>query len=186
MFFDKLKEEKIDIRSLAETKIAVIGQGTGKALEDRGFYADLMPEIYDGKTLGAALAKECTGTEKILIPRARMGSQELLAELKTVKGVQIQDVATYDTVYETQELIDEQKEFKQGNIDYAVFTSASTVRGFSQAVKNIDYTKVKAVCIGKQTAAAAAELGMQTAVARMATMDSVVECLEELCSTERV
>ncbi|WP_070042601.1 uroporphyrinogen-III C-methyltransferase [Robinsoniella peoriensis] len=186
VFFDKLKEEKIDIRSLAETKIAVIGQGTGKALEDRGFYADLMPEIYDGKTLGAALAKECTGTEKILIPRARMGSQELLAELKTVKGVQIQDVATYDTVYETQELIDEQKEFKQGNIDYAVFTSASTVRGFSQAVKNIDYTKVMAVCIGKQTAAAAAELGMQTAVARMATMDSVVECLEELCSTERV
>ena len=114
-----------------------------------------------------------------------MGSQELLEELKAVKGIQIQDIATYDTVYESQELIDEQKEFNQGNIDYAVFTSASTVRGFAQAVKDIDYSKVKAVCIGKQTQAAAAELGMQTAVARMATMDSVVECLEELCSKER-
>ena len=31
VFFDKLKEEKIDIRSLAETKIAVIGQGTKKS-----------------------------------------------------------------------------------------------------------------------------------------------------------
>ena len=72
-------------------------------------------------------------------------------------------------------------EFDTGTVDYAVFTSASTVRGFAQAVKGIDFSKVKAVCIGRQTKAAADELGMETYMAEQATMDSVVSCVEKLC-----
>lgn len=50
-----------------------------------------------------------------------------------------------------------------------------------QAVKGIDFSKVKAVCIGRQTKAAADELGMETYMAEQATMDSVVSCVEKLC-----
>ena len=181
IFFDAMKEEKKDIRSLSKAKFAVIGSGTKKALEERGMFADLMPRIYDGKSLGEALAKECRPGERVLIPRAAIGNQELLTELQNVERLVIDDVATYETLYESSVLIDERAEFEEGRIDYAVFTSASTVKGFAQAVKGLDFGKVRAVCIGRQTKAAADALGMETYMAEKATMDSVVECVEKLC-----
>lgn len=181
VFFDELKRMKRDLRALAGARLAVIGSGTARALEERGLYADLMPEIYDGKALGELLAKEVSPSDRVLIPRASLGNRELTDRLRAVEGVLVDDVPTYDTLYENQAVIDEGREFAQGKIDFAVFTSASTVRGFGAAVEGIDFTKVRAVCIGKQTRRAAEEYGMQTFVAGQATMDSVVEKLCELC-----
>ena len=83
-------------------------------------------------------------------------------------SVVIDDIATYHTYYESQTLIDERAEFESGKVDYDVFTSASTVRGFAEAVKGLDFSKVRAVCIGRQTKAAADALGMQTWMAEKA------------------
>ena len=63
--------------------------------------------------------------------------------------------------------------------------SASTVRGFAKAVEGLDYSTVSAVCIGKQTQAAAAALGMKTYVAKQASMDSIVEVLEKLAARDK-
>ena len=82
---------------------------------------------------------------------------------------QITDLPIYETVYEP-------ARFEPEHIDMAVFTSASTVRGFAQAAKQWDIRKVQAICIGKQTQAAAKELGMHTITAKEATIDSLVEC----------
>ncbi len=181
IFFEILKKRRIDRRRFAAARFAVIGAGTKKALEEYGYYADLMPEKYEAEALGRALAGVLTGGEKILIPRAALGSPQLLRELSGVAGIEVCDVATYDTVYERHGLIGEQEEFETGAIDYAVFTSASTVKGFAEAVKGLDYAKVKAVCIGRQTKAAADALGMETYMAEKATMDAVVEKVTELC-----
>ena len=181
IFFDALKENKKDVRSLAKARLAVLGSGTKKELETRGMFADLMPQVYDGKALGEALARECRPGERVLVPRAAIGNQELITELQKVEKLVIDDVATYDTLYESPALIDERAEFEDGRIDYAVFTSASTVKGFARAVEGLDFRKVRAVCIGKQTKAAADALGMETYMSKKATMDSVVECVEELC-----
>ena len=40
----------------------------------------------------------------------------------------------------------------------------------------MDYTKVKAVCIGEQTALEAEKYGMQTYIAEKASIDSMVAC----------
>ncbi len=61
-----------------------------------------------------------------------------------------------------------------------VFTSSSTVRGFAQATKGMDYSFVRAVCIGRQTEAAAKELAMKTMTAKEATIDSMVEACVKL------
>ena len=180
IFFDELRAEKKDIRALADLQIAALGSGTAKVLESHGLYPELIPEIFDGEALGKALAEKLSGTEKLLIPRAALGGRELIEELQK-KGVVVDDIPTYDTLYETPGAVDEKAEFDTGTVDYAVFTSASTVRGFAQAVKGIDFSKVKAVCIGRQTKAAADELGMETYMAEQATMDSVVSCVEKLC-----
>ena len=181
VFFEKLAEHEADIRKLAAAKFAVIGSGSEKELKKHGILADLKPEIFDGEHLGSSLARACTGGERILIPRAETANQELILELQKVPDVQIDDVPTYRTLYESSELIDKKAEFEQGKIDFAIFTSASTVRGFAQAVKGLDFSLVRAVCIGKQTKRAADELGVQTWMSEKATMDSVLDKVKELC-----
>jgi uroporphyrinogen III methyltransferase/synthase len=191
VFFEELKAQKKDVRQLGSSRIAAIGSGTAKELEKHGLYADLMPEVFDGEHLGLALADRCKAGERILIPRAAIGNQELITALEAAKDqegpkkLQIDDIATYDTVYETGRLIDERAELEDGSIDYVVFTSASTVRGFAAAVGEIDYAKIRAICIGRQTQAAADALGMQTWRSKQASIDSLIAKLIEVHQEQR-
>lgn len=179
IFFQEMEKREKDIRSLGGIKIASIGEGTRKKLKEHGIYTDLMPEVYDGDSLGEALGKEVNPGEKVLIPRAEKGNENLAALLRKA-GAVVEDVPTYQTVYEKSSLIDEKAEFEAGNIDCAVFTSASTVKGFAEGTKGLDYTKVRAACIGKQTKAAADAYGMQTWVAEKATIESLIELVEKM------
>lgn len=185
IFFDTLRQQKMDIRSIGAARIAAIGAGTKKELEQRGLFCDLMPEIYDGEHLGILLGETARKGEKILIPRAKEGNQQLLAEIAKRTKAEVTDLPIYETVYEAPRFLPE-------HIDMAVFTSASTVRGFAQAGKHLfsqeaqtkqekyrDIRKIQAICIGKQTEAAAKELGMNTITAKEATIDSLVECCIE-------
>ena len=179
IFFDEMDRKEMDVRSLGQAKIAVIGEGTKKKLKEHHLLADFVPDVYDGDTLGAELAKELQGNEKILIPRAEAGNKKL-TELLEQTGAQVDDIATYPTRYEKSRLIDEKKELETGSVDCVVFTSASTVKGFVEGTKGLDYTKVKAACIGKQTKAAADAYGMQTCMAKKATIESLIELVEEM------
>ena len=152
----------------------MIGEGTSRKLKEYGLFADLMPEIYDGDSLGEVLAKVLDGTERILIPRAEKGNEHL-TELLRKTGAQVDDIATYHTVYEKSILVDEKKELEEGNIDCVVFTSASTVKGFVEGTGCGDYSGVRAACIGRQTCQAAASYGMQTYTAEKATIESLIE-----------
>lgn len=180
VFFDEMRHSGIDIRKLGQVKIAAIGKGTKKALEERGLFVDLMPAVFDGDSLGKALCEACEGTEKILLPRAKIGGKEILARLAEKSGLTINDVPTYDTFYEEQEIIDMKKLFENEEIQAAVFTSASTVRGFVNAVPGLDFKKVRAACIGKQTKAEADSYQMQTFMAKEATIDSVTDLVVDL------
>ena len=185
IFFELLMEEGKDIRALGSLKIAAIGKGTQKALKERGLYPDLMPEVFDGASLGRKMAQVCETGTSVLIPRAAIGNKEIMEELSKRPDLHVDDLATYDTTYESQELIDEAKEFADGKINYAVFTSASTVRGFVRAVPDLDYKKVKAACIGKQTREEAERYGMETYVVKEASIDSLVELVIELYQQRR-
>lgn len=185
IFFEEMKKSGTDIRKMGQAKIAAIGNGTRKALEERGLFADLIPDIFDGEALGKALCNVCTGKEKILIPRAKIGNHEIIRELQKKPELVVDDIATYDTFYEEQEVIDQKREFESGNIDCAVFTSASTVKGFVEATPGLDYKKVRAACIGKQTKAAADAWGMETYMANRASIDSVLDLVIELKEKSR-
>lgn len=178
IFFERLFEKK-DIRILAGVKIAVIGEGSKKTLRGYGLKEDFMPDIYEGKILGQQLAKQLSPGSRILIPRAAIGNPQLVEELQRVKDVQISDIATYETVYASSHVMDEKQVIESGEVDFAMFTSASTVRGFAASVGDIDYSKVRAICIGRQTQAAATALGMQTWVSENATLVSMVQRLKE-------
>lgn len=180
IFYEAMRAAKVDVRKMGGLKIAAIGKGTRAEVEKHGMFVDLMPTVYDGESLGRDLAQVCNAGDRILVPRAKIGNQELIEELKKVENIVIDDIATYDTVLVKSHLIDERKEFAAGNMDYAIFTSASTVKGFAAATEGLDYSTVEAVCIGKQTAAEAEKLGMKTHISKVASIASVAELTEEL------
>ncbi len=177
IFFDRLIALR-DLRALAGVKLAAIGQGTQKALLKYGLRADFLPTVYDGETLGRELRAACAPGCRILIPRAAIGNPELIRELEKGEGLAVTDIATYDTEYTASDVIDERGQIERGEIDFAVFTSASTVRGFAAAVPGVDFTKVNAVCIGRQTAAEAQKHGMKTWTSEKTTLESLVKAVE--------
>ena len=177
IFMDELFA-KADIRALTSVKIASIGKGSEKALNGYGLKSDFIPSVYDGETLGKELAERLEEGDKVLIPRAAIGNPQLVEELKKKANVMVDDIATYDTVYETSHVLDEHAAMDSDPFDLAVFTSASTVKGFTESLKGMDFTKVNAVCIGKQTEAAAKGYGMKTWTASKATLNDLVECVK--------
>ncbi len=184
IFMDELMKS-YDIRAIAYSRIAAIGKGTEKELRKYGIKADMLPSKYDGKTLGMQLAGYLRKGDRVLIPRARIGNKELTEELSRVKGVTVDDIATYDTVYTSQSWFDADAAFADPHT-YALFTSASTVRGFAHAYPELDYRKVNAVCIGEQTAAEAEKRRMKTFVSEEATLEALCTCLEEAARGQKI
>lgn len=184
IFFRQLGKCRMDLRKMAHLKIACIGPGTAAVLEQRGIYADLIPEVYDGAHLGRAVGRVLNEGEKVLLPRARNGNPELMEELKKAYAGEgspaVTEICMYETLPEKVPYFDYQRELEEGGIDSVIFTSASTVRGLVQAAGEMDYSKVKALCIGRQTEAEALKHGMQTAVAREATLAALVELVQEV------
>ena len=174
IFFDRLISLR-DLRALGDVKLAAIGQGTQKALLKYGLRADFLPSVYDGETLGRELRDVCAPGSSILIPRAAIGNHELIEELEKGENLTVTDVATYDTKY----AVTPDAEGLMADVDFAVFTSASTVRGFAAAVPDVDVSRVNAVCIGRQTAAEAQKRGMRTWVSEKATLEALVKRVEE-------
>lgn len=180
VFFDELAARGYDIRSLGTAKIAAIGPGTAQEVHKHGLLCSQVPPIYDGKHLGIMLGEICRDGEKIFIPRAANGNLQLIQEMEKRACVEIMDLPIYRTVYEEfPAFADIKRQIETRQISMVVFTSASTVRGFARAAKGLDYSLVRAVCIGRQTEAAAKELDMKAMTAKEATIDSIVEtCLK--------
>ena len=176
IFFRELLKVS-DLRALCCVKIAAIGQGTSRALLEIGLKADFIPSVADGETLGTELYRKCSPDARILIPRAASGNSELIHELER-DGRSIDDVALYQTVYTASRVIDP-IECLEDDRCYTVFTSASTVRGFAGSVSGADMHRVKAVCIGQQTAAAAKALGMRIWIASKASLEALAQELED-------
>ena len=191
-----------DIRALAGIRFAVIGEGSAKKLRQYGIRHDFMPTIYDGETLGRELAQKIrmersgeTGSSeepeipeprvRVLIPRAAIGSRELVEELEKAGDIDILDIPTYTTEYVNRGIVDAREQIEKGEIQYAVFTSASTVRGFSAVMEDADLSGIKAICIGRQTRAAAQAQGMETRMAEKATLDALLDAVVQCAAEDR-
>ena len=79
------------------------------------------------------------------------------------------DLPVYRTVYKTP------VPCSLENVDAVAFTSASTVRGFCNAMQNQSFTHLRAYCIGNQTADEAKKFGFANCIiAKEAAIDSLV------------
>jgi uroporphyrinogen III methyltransferase / synthase len=127
-FFQRLFALGRDVRSLASTKIAAVGQATAEDLRRRGINPDVVPERFISTELLPLLAEDQRGIRTAVI-RAEEGRDELLTELRR-RGGEVDLAVAYRTVaadYDVEEL---RALIDAGAIDAVTFTSASTVDNF--------------------------------------------------------
>ena len=182
-FWQQMRMLKKDVRKvfLPHIKVAAIGSGTARELEQLGIFADVVPKTFCAAALGEAIAKTAAPASRIILLRAKQGSDELLPPLENA-GLKVEDVPVYETVCELKQSMKEtiEKMQRQGEIDLVTFTSASTVRGFVQALPGIDLAKIQVVCIGEQTAKEAQKQGMQVQISKEASVESMIRKILEL------
>ncbi|MDQ2086955.1 uroporphyrinogen-III C-methyltransferase [Herbivorax sp. ANBcel31] len=179
-FFERLRHKKIDVRSLYNLKVAVIGKVTADEVEKIGINIDYMPDKYTTDELLKGMKKVITPSERILLARSDIGSKELLDGLLE-NGNNVTNV----TVYKTSPAIEDRKElldlFKKGKIDFITFTSSSTVINFIKAVgrENLDkLSNTKVISIGPVTTKTAIENGIN--VARQADEHTIAGLVTQL------
>lgn len=151
LFFKALQRLRIDRRRLAYIKFAVVGTGTGETLLRHGYVADLVPEQYTGVCLAERLSAIVSRGERLLIPRARQGSESLIEVLKK-NHLDYDEFKIYDV---TGDLFNPE-EWKQRmmQLDYITFASPSGAEGLFQEweidLKEL-FVRTRVVCIGEAT-----------------------------------
>jgi uroporphyrinogen III methyltransferase / synthase len=159
----RLKKIHLDIRALGRFKIAVIGQTTGDTLRSCYLEPDLQPQEFTSKALTEALIEQGIKDKNILLLRAELADNDMTRDL-TAAGAQVTHLAAYrTTVIETIEPVTLEHLHKSRTLDFVVFTSSSTVRGFFDLVKKYDLDarlkNTTMVSIGPVTTDQLAQLG---------------------------
>ncbi len=175
-FFQKLSDNKLDIRTLYGVKIAAVGEKTKQLLEQRGLVIDYMPDVYDSEHLAKGLVSDILPGQKVMLIRGKLATEMLPSVLKE-NHIPYREVVVYDTLY--QNPMEDFLESDMKKIDYAVFSSASTVEGFTKALP-MDFSQVHAICIGNVTAEAAKKYHMRVDVSEKATIDSLIKKVIEV------
>lgn len=165
LFFHELRRQGKDARSLAGIRAAAVGPKTGQAVEEYGVRPDLVPQVYDTEHLAELLTEG-----PVLLCRSQQGNPGLTEDLAR-RGVEFTEVSTYHTEAGCEEKAD----VPPGS--WVTFTSASTVEGFVQAVPREALGQITGFCIGRHTADAARQYGIQVRTAAQATIDGLIELI---------
>ena len=171
---DVLRDRLASARDV-RAKVAVIGDGTAEAFRRwTRRDPDLQPSTFTTSALARAFPR---GRGRVLCARADIAPAGLEAALEA-KGWEAERVDAYRTVFARSLPREARDALRAGEVDAVTFTSASTVRGFTNSLGAAKGTP-KVVCIGPVTAAAARNAGLRpAAVARPHTVEGLVAALE--------
>jgi uroporphyrinogen III methyltransferase/synthase len=168
LLLDRLR----DARDLAGRTVAAIGPGTAAALRARGVEPDVVPERAVAEGLVEALAG--VPAERVLVARGAEG-RDVLPDALRERGAQVDVLPLYRTVAEP---LDEATRTAAAAADYLLFTSASSVRFFTEAAGEEALHGPRLVSIGPATSAALREQGAEPHVeADPHTPDGLVDAL---------
>ncbi|MBV8373927.1 MAG: uroporphyrinogen-III C-methyltransferase [Candidatus Eremiobacteraeota bacterium] len=178
-FFERLASLDADARLLARIKVAAIGSATADHLRRHGVRADLMPAQFISEELARSLIEATREAERVLIFRAQE-ARDVLPNMLADAGLDTTVVAAY----KTRTANDPEFAQKFERADAVIFTSRSTVTGFTSLLGGernaVRAARGKAIaCIGPITAQAAREAGLEVNVtAEIFTGEGIADALE--------
>jgi uroporphyrinogen III methyltransferase/synthase len=178
-FIDRMSALSVPVETLNKVHVAAIGPATASALEQSGKTADFVPSEYLSELIVPGLG-DLHG-KRVLLPRAGIASKRLPALLRK-RGAVVDEVIAYRTVIPRDLTRQRLKSVLSGGVDFAAFTSPSTIRSLATVVSDHELQRslesVKIACIGPVTADAVKELGLRVeVVARNHTIGALVEAI---------
>ncbi|MEB3358706.1 MAG: uroporphyrinogen-III synthase [Synechococcales bacterium] len=134
-FFERLRHQGKDGRSLAGVKLAVVGQKTAQSLEQWGLLPDFIPPDFVADSLIEHFpdADALVG-QRILFPRVESGGRDVMVKEFTQKGAVVTEVAAYQSGCPAAIAPDVRAVLEAGTLDVVTFASSKTVRCFQQLV----------------------------------------------------
>jgi uroporphyrinogen III methyltransferase/synthase len=183
-FFLEMRERQLDIRQLAQARIAAIGPKTYDAIKEHGLIPDVQAQHYQSEGLLETLAKHIQPGQSALLPTANLATDEFAKQLRML-GVHVTQVDIYENKCNVQDDERAVERLLQHDIDIVTFTSSSTIHYFMQALAThgiIDATtylsELELACIGPKTANTLHEYGLEaTYIAQEATVASLVQAM---------
>ncbi len=180
IFLKALLDSGRDYRSLGHVKLAAVGKGTDRELRVHGLRADYIPQQYCTESLAHGLAGQLKPEDKILIPRAVRGSEDLTRILSQA-GISYEDVPLYDVKSLGLEGRDLAETIK--GLDYLTFASGSGVESFLEnlAEENRNVLKETTLtAIGDVTAKVLEQAGFPAdRIAGEFSISGLAECILE-------
>lgn len=157
IFFSLLKKYRIDVRRLAEAKIASVGRGTSERLSEYGIVSDIIPDKFTVCDLAEAVAEDAlknTARQKTAVAFRSSGGSKALGKILVEKGFNFTDVNTYRIAADREAIESFEKSNTEKSYDCITFSSCSGVKIFFEELKNpkacfSENTAV--VCIGEET-----------------------------------
>ena len=180
----RMLDERLGDPTDVHADVAAIGEGTAAAYA-RWAHDEpaLLPKTFTVDGLARAFPR---GAGRVLCARADI-APDGLEDALAAKGWSPTRVDAYRTVFPKTLPKAATTALAAGEVDAITFTSASTVRGFRQALGATEIAgRPKVVCIGPVTAKQAREAGMAVhAVADPHTTDGLVAALERALTPRR-
>ena len=178
IFFEKIKNYDIDIRSLYNKKICVIGSGSSEALKKYGVNADFIPSKFDSKSFVEEILPKLDKKSRVLMLRAKLGNDNLPNGLKKA-GIEFSDIPIYDTIIDYRRSFELNKEIKK--FDYVVVASASAANALCKMIEDKSALLNRVVSIGPVTTKALREFGIEELItAKQYDVKGIVDAIKKL------
>ncbi len=203
VFLDKMRQERKDLRVLCGKRIAVIGPGTARVLEENGIYADYIPEVYDAEHLAKGLARRilmeqqeareeknsgepkdvcgeelkdaCGNHVSAIFMRAKQGS-DMLPRIFAEKGLSYCEYPLYELGIQEEKRIAALTKTP----DYIVFGSAMGARAYFEGMEQagVRNDKSRYVCIGERCGEELRKyMEREYLVAKESSVEAVAACI---------
>lgn len=134
-FFNSLKKQQLDIRSLGNVKICAIGPKTREVLEEKGLLVEAMPEKFIAESVIDCLKPLIRPNDRILLPRSDL-ARTILVDVLTELGTKVDEVVAYRTKNNTEFDDSIIEKIKNKSIHIITFTSSSTVTNLLNIIKD--------------------------------------------------
>ncbi|WP_088033159.1 uroporphyrinogen-III synthase [Evansella clarkii] len=182
-FFEFVNESDGGASSLYGKRFAVVGEKTHNRLRQKGFEAEIVPDVFEAEHLAEALKKVIRTDEKVLFPRSSL-SRDILIRLLKRENIHIEAPVLYETVAETAHRMEINRLLQEKSIDIIIFTSPSAVYSFFRQISSENRSKglqnIMFAVIGTVTAKALQDSGFTNLIVpKVFTVEGLVKAINE-------
>lgn len=180
-FMARFENSSIPLTKLQKVKVAAVGPATARAIQEHGVSVQLVPDEYVGEAIARSLGN--VHGQRVLLPRAQAARETLIKDLAD-SGAFVDEIPLYHIITNRPNPTAWQ-ELEKG-IDYVIFTSASTVRGFFDLLGDRAAALLAhsiTACIGPITAKALEEQDIQAQIVpEQYTSEGLVQSMLEFAN----